>query len=148
MIVAITGHRPQDCPREDIVRAALREALERSGAQTVIIGMAAGVDLWAGDEARKLGLELWCAKPWATHHPRKADRILSERLEAHANKIAIVTASDVYPGPWAYQKRNEWMVDHADSVIAYWSGKKSGGTFACVNYAKKVEKEVTNAYVK
>jgi len=39
------------------------------------------------------------------------------------------------------QKRNEWMVDHSDYVIAVWDGSK-GGTGNCVKYAIKQEKEI------
>lgn len=39
------------------------------------------------------------------------------------------------------QKRNEYMVDLADRVIAVWDGSK-GGTATCVKYAEKVGKEI------
>ena len=39
------------------------------------------------------------------------------------------------------QKRNEYMVDLADRVIAVWDGSK-GGTANCVKYAEKVGKEI------
>lgn len=32
------------------------------------------------------------------------------------------------------------MVDNSDLVVAVWSGKQSGGTFACVKYAKQKSK--------
>ena len=34
------------------------------------------------------------------------------------------------------QRRNEYMVDKADTLIAVWNGT-SGGTANCVKYAKK-----------
>ena len=39
------------------------------------------------------------------------------------------------------QKRNEYMVDKADIVIAVWDGS-SGGTGNCVKYAQKVGKSI------
>jgi len=39
------------------------------------------------------------------------------------------------------QKRNEYMVDNADIVIAVWDGTK-GGTCNCVRYAKKLGKDI------
>lgn len=39
------------------------------------------------------------------------------------------------------QKRNEYMVNLADKVIAVWGGS-SGGTANCVRYAKSVGKEI------
>lgn len=44
----------------------------------------------------------------------------------------------VHDGPYNYhcmQDRNEYMVDHADLLIAVWDGS-SGGTGNCVRYAK------------
>ena len=39
------------------------------------------------------------------------------------------------------QKRNEYMVDLTDKVIAVWDGSK-GGTGNCVRYAEKCGKEI------
>lgn len=39
------------------------------------------------------------------------------------------------------QKRNEYMVDHSDIVLAVWNGKKSG-TKNCIKYAEKMGKKV------
>lgn len=39
------------------------------------------------------------------------------------------------------QKRNQYMVDSSDIVIAVWDGT-NGGTGNCVNYAKKQGKEI------
>lgn len=148
MIIAVTGHRPEDCEDESIVRGRLRETLSESRPSTVIVGMAAGVDLWAGDEALGLGIDVWAAKPWETHGPRKVDADLYAKVIAGASKVVVVTETlgGKYPGPWAYHKRNEWMVDHATHVLAYWSGKESGGTYACYKYAKKVGRPVRNIY--
>jgi uncharacterized phage-like protein YoqJ len=46
---------------------------------------------------------------------------------------------------WKMQKRNEWMVDNADSVLALWDGS-DGGTGNCVRYANKVGKPITNLW--
>lgn len=43
---------------------------------------------------------------------------------------------------WCMNKRNEWMVDNSDLVIAVWDGTK-GGTANCVRYAVKQGKEIT-----
>lgn len=141
MIVAGTGHRPEDSEDEDIVRTKARVALQYSNAKVFITGMAAGFDLWAGDEARLLGMELWCAKPWATHEPRKGDENLYETLIDYADKIITVTNVDKYPGPWVYPVRNKWMVDNCTHLLAYWSGKEKGGTYDCVKYAKSLGEE-------
>ena len=146
MIVAFTGHRPEDSEPEATVRDKVRRTLEQRRPEVVISGMAAGFDLWAADEALGLGIEVVAARPWSTHAPRRNDVELYAKVINHAVTVVSVTETSTYPGPWVYHKRNEWMVDNADEVLAYWSGKKSGGTFACVNYANKKMKKVTNVY--
>lgn len=145
MIVAGTGHRPEDAEDEKIVRTKARVALQYSGADVFICGGASGFDLWAGDEARILGLEVWFAKPWAGHSPRVEDRELYNRLQEYSSRVINVDESESYPGPWCYQKRNEWMVDNATHVLAYWSGVEKGGTYNCVKYARG-KKPIRNIY--
>lgn len=145
LIVAGTGHRPEDCRHSETeIRIMARNKLRGSGATTFITGMAAGFDLWAGDEARLLGLEVWAAKPWTTHEPRKEDAELYATIIEYASKVVNVVESDTFPGAWCYHKRNEWMVDNADVVMSYWSGKESGGTYACREYARRTHKKLAN----
>lgn len=149
MIIAVTGHRSEDCEDETTVRRKLREGLAHAAFRddvVVICGMANGVDLWAADEAIGLGYEVWAAKPWAGHGPRQSDRELYAKVIEAASRVVNVTEQDEYPGPWAYHKRNEWMVDNATHVLTYWSGKESGGTYACLNYARKQNKPIRNVY--
>ena len=54
--------------------------------------------------------------------------------------IVKLLADEEYK-PWLMQKRNEYMVDFADKVIAVWNGSK-GGTGNCVRYAEKCGKEI------
>ena len=147
MIIAVTGHRSEDCAPEDKVRGLFRQTFESRRVDAVICGMANGADLWAGSEAVRLGIEVWAAKPWTGHGPRAGDEELYNLVLSSAVKVVNVTESDEYPGPWAYHKRNEWMVDNSTHVLAYLNpNKHSGGTFACVKYAKKVGKPVRNIY--
>lgn len=151
MIIAGTGHRPENCEPEEIVRLKSRVKLQypnRAGkkATVFICGMAAGFDLWAGDAALNLGLEVIAARPWAGHQPRKQDRELYDRIIDGASRVVNVDESEDYPGVWVYQKRNEWMVDNSDAVMAYWNLHEGGGTWNCVKYARKVKKPIANIY--
>ncbi len=150
MIVAGTGHRPEKCEAEDIVRTKARVKLQypnKAGikATTFICGMAAGLDLWAGDEARLLGLEVIAARPWTGHKPRKEDAELYDRIINAASRVVNVVDQVNYPGAWCYQKRNEWMVDNSDAVMAYWDGTEDGGTWNCIKYARG-KKPISNIY--
>lgn len=44
---------------------------------------------------------------------------------------------------WKLQKRNEYMVDNSDLVMAYWDGS-SGGTKNCIQYAISLSIKVIN----
>lgn len=146
MIIAGTGHRPEDSEAEEVVRTKARNALRYSGATHFICGMAAGYDLWAGDEARLLGLELWAAKPWAGHEPRAQDAELYATLIEYASKVVNVSEEVKYPGPWCYHARNHWMVDNATHVLAYLNPEATrGGTYECVKYARG-KKPIRNIY--
>ena len=49
--------------------------------------------------------------------------------------------SDEEYKPWLMQKRNEYMVNLSDKIIAVWNGSKSG-TQNCIKYATKLGKEI------
>ena len=39
-------------------------------------------------------------------------------------------------------KRNEYMVDKSDLILAYWNGDENGGTWYTMTYAKRKKKEL------
>lgn len=144
MIIAATGHRPNDIKEpQDEVQIKARVKLQYSGATRLICGMAEGFDLIAARAAIELGLPITVARPWNTHTVGKLWIEDYVNVMKYADKIHVVVDSDTYHVSYLH-KRNEWMVDNADAVMAYWNGKQSGGTFACRQYAKKVGKPVAN----
>lgn len=149
MIVAGTGHRPKDIlESSETVGLKTRVKLKKSPKiDTVITGMAEGFDIILGIEARDLGLKVIAARPWSGHYVSEPWQELYDEIIDYASEVVVVTEADTYPGHWCMHKRNEYMVDHADVVLAYWNGKESGGTFACREYAKKKKKPVTNIYL-
>jgi hypothetical protein len=58
--------------------------------------------------------------------------------------IDIMDLSGEYR-PQQYQERNKKMVDDASFVVAFWVGKRRGGTFNAMKYALKQSKFVLNA---
>jgi len=144
MIVAGTGHRPEKCDESD-VRKKVEHVFKTAPVGVFISGVAAGYDLWAADVALDLGVELWVARPWKGHQPRLADAALYAKVIAGASKVFNVSEELEYPGPWIYQKRNEFMVDNATHVLAYWDGTR-GGTYNCVKYAEKKLVPIRNIY--
>ena len=147
IVVAGTGHRPNQCEKEYVVRSKAGTKLRYSKAETFICGMAAGFDLWAAYEALNLGIDVIAARPWATHDAGKEFEELYNKVLNSASKVVVVNPSTQYPGPSVYHQRNQWMVDNATHVMAYLNPEvTTGGTFACVKYAKKEGKPVANIW--
>ena len=109
---------------------------------TFITGMAYGVDIWAGELVLKKrfwnrNIKLIAAIPFAGFESRWDDR-WKDRYHKLLNKADEVHyICDGY-SKYAYQKRNEWMVDRSARVIAVYNGEPSG-TRNTINYAKKVD---------
>lgn len=142
-IAAISGHRPEKIKDFDWVKEALKEAYLLLEVQKVIQGMAAGVDLTAAKVAHEMGIPYVCARPWAGHTARDGWKLTYASAIRNSEQVVDVDPSIKYPGVWAYQVRNKWMVDRADFVLAVWDGS-DGGTANCVRYAWKVGKDVFN----
>jgi len=132
--IAVSGHRPEKIEDKIDVKVFFQREFERLSPERVIQGCAAGCDLWAGEVAIGMGIDLTSAKPWAGFRPRQLDRELYKYVIDNSKEVVDVTEYENYPGPWVYQVRNKWMVDHADIVVAVWDGTP-GGTANCGNYA-------------
>lgn len=135
--MAITGHRLERIPDLDALRVRLHDIFLEFSPQQFIQGMANGVDLNSAVVALKQNLPVLGAKPWAGHTPRKEDEHMYRWVEKRS-QIVDVNDAKGFPGNWAYQKRNEYMVNNADMLLAVWDGKPKGGTFNCLKYALKV----------
>lgn len=138
--IAITGHRPEQLGETGWVETALETVYGRLQPELVYQGMAAGADLLSATVAEKMGIPYVACRPWATHSARDQDAELYQHVLDAAERVDVVSDAQSYVGPWLYHKRNEYMVDHADIVVAVWNGSNTGGTAACVRYAKKQNK--------
>ena len=148
MIVAFTGHRPEKLggygpnPVQDRVRAEIRYVLETWRPEAAISGMALGVDQWAAEICVNMEIPFTAAVPFETQEsawPNESQQHYRDLL-FKANKILVVSPGRYYAA-WKMQKRNEWMVDHCDRLLAVWDGS-TGGTYNCVSYARSVGKYV------
>ena len=139
-----TGHRENKLHRtekevvEDLNREITRAIDE--GYTTFICGMAYGVDIWAGEIVVKKRfwnrkIRLIAAVPFEGFDSR-----WNEQWKSRYRKL-LKKADEVYYicegyASFAYQRRNEWMVDRSSRVIAVYNGE-SGGTRNTIDYAKK-----------
>lgn len=139
-----TGHRENKLKRsEKEILEDLKQAINQAiddGYTTFITGMAYCVDIWAGELVLKKrfwnrNIKLIAAIPFAGFESRWNDR-WKDRYHKLLNKADEVHyICDGY-SKYAYQKRNEWMVDRSTRVIAVYNGEPSG-TGNTINYAKK-----------
>jgi uncharacterized phage-like protein YoqJ len=152
MRVAFTGHRPDklgnyvpDSEPEKRVRASLVGCLEALKADQpdlrAISGMALGVDQWAAEVCLSLEIPFMAAIPFEGQEkiwPWSAKQRYYKLLELAEARITVC------PGdyrPYKLQKRNEWMVDNCDLLLAVWDGSP-GGTANCVRYATSTGRQV------
>lgn len=157
LTVCFTGHRLQNLPfgfnEEDprctrMKRMMKRKLEEQILAQRVthfISGMAIGVDIICAElvlelRAKYPHITLECAVPCKSQ-PYKWSDTMKERYNnilKRSDKVTVLQES--YTSDCMY-KRNRYMIDSADIVIAVWNGKPSGTGYT-VNYAKEKGKKV------
>lgn len=152
-----TGHRPQSLPcgfneahpacmkikRQP--RRLIIGLIEKKNITRFISGVAIGVDIWAAEIVLELKAEypditLEAAVPCRSQADRwnKSARERYNRLVSLCDKITLI--SEQYTAD-CMMKRNKYMVDNSDYIIAVWNGKPSG-TGNTVRYAMKTEKEI------
>ncbi len=154
---AYTGHRPQGLPfgyneadprcaeLKEALRAETVSAVECDGAAHFITGMALGVDLLAAEVVLELKithpeLTLEAAVPcidqasrWRADQKRRYEKILSA-----ADRKTLISREYT---PDCMHRRNRYMVDKCDILIAVWNGS-AGGTGSTVRYALSRKKRV------
>jgi len=157
MICCVTGHRPEGFPfpygfdndRFNTYLCILEDTVEElmyEGYTHFISGMADGVDLDFAWYVRSLsnnfeGIIFESALPY----PLRPSSISSEEdclrrtLVCESEKVTEVSPK-YFRG--CMQKRNRYMVDNADLVLAVWNGEKHGGTWYTINYARKKGKPI------
>lgn len=144
--VTITGHRPEAMNDPGDLRAWIVETistvLKTVKATKMIQGMAAGVDLWSTESAMQAGVPYICARPWAGHESRAEDRELYLTAMQNAEEVVDVSPMLHFISPVLYHRRNEWMIDRADLILAVYTGSNRGGTAAAIRYARRLGKPV------
>ena len=162
-VCCFTGYRPhrflftQEGLRPEHVRKALGWQIRRlynEGCRTFICGMCVGVDLWAAAEVLTLReqhpeIELIAAVPFAGQEGRWSadDQEEYRRILAACTRVETLFTAQQAKGNTAacYRRRNHWMVDNADTVMAVYTpidAERRSGTAATVRYARKKLKRI------
>jgi uncharacterized phage-like protein YoqJ len=148
MFVAATGHRPNKLggydffnPQRVWIRNRIWEELTKLKPTACISGMALGIDQDFAWTAMWMGIPVLAAVPFAgqeSQWPASSQEFYKELL-VRCYHIEVVCQGGY--AAWKMQKRNEWMVDHCQVLLAVWDGS-SGGTGNCVGYANRVGRQM------
>ena len=152
MIFSVTGHRPDkllnygEKAERRLKEFAITVVKELTFRPTdkMITGMALGWDTAIAEACIELNIPFIAAVPFKGQEgkwPEQSQKKYRELL-TKASEIKYV-CEDGYAA-WKMHKRNSWMVDNSEAVIALWNGDETGGTANCVNYAREKGKEIYN----
>lgn len=144
--VAVSGHRGLPEATERLVDNALREGLAQHGPDLVGLScIADGADQLFAQAILDLGGRLEVVVPAAKYRealPPECwpayDLLFGKASQIHQFDYTESTAE-------AHQAASEYMVDHADILMAIWDGlpaRSYGGTADVVSYARSVGKPV------
>ena len=152
-----TGHRPKGLPcgyNEEhsaclMIKKQLRRlivgVMEKKNVTKFISGMALGTDMWASeivldlkDEYPDITLEaaVPCRNQASSWNVKSKERY--EKLLSLCDEVTVLQEKYTYD---CMMKRNKYMVQKADCVIAVWNGKTSG-TGKTIRYAVDCGKPV------
>ena len=154
---AFTGHRPQHLPfgmnenderctdLKETLKEEIINLIEKEVVTHFIIGMALGIDLYAAEivldlKARYPSITLESAIPCETQAV-KWSAAQRERYYDIAAQCDKETMLQCHYSPDCMDKRNRYMVDHADYILAVWNGCPSS-TGNTVRYAHKKGKTI------
>lgn len=150
---AFTGHRfirHQDRLR---LKAELERAITacyHSGIRHFLCGMALGFDMLAAEtllamKAQHPDIRLTAVIPFRGQ-PCKFSPADKERYQSILRKADnVVCLSETY-FDGCFLRRNDYMLNRASHIIAYYNGEPKGGTFYTCRRAERMGLEITNLY--
>ena len=150
---AFTGHRFIRYNDRQRLRTELERAITvcyDSGIRHFLCGMALGFDMLAAEtllamKADRPDIRLTAVIPFRGQSYRfnPTDK---ERYRSILGKADnVVCLSETY-FDGCYLRRNDYMLNHASHIIAYYNGEPKGGTFYTCRRAEHMDLEITNLY--
>lgn len=150
MIIGITGHRPNDGlggynipnPIYNYVCSEMENFFIKHKVTKVISGMALGGDQYAANVAIKLNIPVLAAIPFVGQEkawPENSQKLYFALLKKCSEKVIV---SEGGYAAYKMQIRNEFIVNNSNEILAIYTGKQSGGTFNCIQYAIKNNKKI------
>lgn len=147
--VAVTGHRPDKLGGYNAfenfkaIRRHMKDFLEQApdGELRLLSGGALGIDQFWIEVGLYLQLPVIAVLPFNGYDARwpASSRTLYAKLLARCEEVSYI-GSEYKPD--LYQKRNEFLVDNSDVLVAYYDGSSDGGTKHCIDYAISENKTI------
>lgn len=149
LIIGVTGHRPNKLWGYNLnethyqnVAKALENLTNQLDARGIITGMALGFDqLCAQVAIRNKNVRSIAAIPCEGQErtwPQQSQNLYHDLLSKMDDKALVSSGSYA---PEKMHRRNQWIVDHADVMVALWDGTP-GGTGHCVHSAEIANKPI------
>jgi len=155
-ILAGTGHRPHRCAigkikaysdyQSQVMYEIASQFFIYYEVDLALSGGALGWDTAICRAAYALKVPYHVYVPFAGQESQwpKDNQDKYHKMLEYAEKVIIVSEGDYTPQKM--QKRNQALVDNCNILLALWNGKQEGGTWNCIQYAKRVGRETTNAW--
>lgn len=157
-VCMFTGHRPKGLPfgynEKDSRYKKLKKALKKLIVNKInedhttafLSGMALGTDIFAAEIVLKLKskfreITLTAILPCRTQATKWSNKAISRYEHILSKCEKVIVLQEQYTSD-CMNKRNIYMVDHSDCVIAVWSGTK-GGTANTIRFATEKHLPVT-----
>lgn len=148
----VTGHRDIPKGKIEFVKQSLRKEIQLAiadGYTHFISGFAEGADLFFAEivadfcrERKELSLE--GAIPYGGRLRRLEEKKETKQLLDACATISVI--SQTY-APDIYRRRNQYMVEQSERVIAVYDGRKTGGTAMTIRMTQKKGAEVREIFI-
>ena len=143
----VTGHRDIPAEQTEHIKYALRREIIKAisdGYTGFMTGFADGADQYFAEIVVKLQADFPDLRLIAVLPYRKRVDSLEARAQTKALLRAcadVVVIQEEYT-PNAYAKRNRYMVERSDRVIAVYDGREKGGTVNTIRLTHRLKKEL------
>lgn len=151
MILSVTGHRPDKLGgyhpsiQNKLVTIAIC-SLKKYNPHLIITGMAIGWDQAIAQACITTNIPFIAAIPFLYQEKKwpVPTQTHYHYLLSHAK--SKITINEGNYEAWKMHKRNKWMVDHSDWILALWNNEPNGGTYSTLQYAKSIKKKIINVW--
>jgi uncharacterized phage-like protein YoqJ len=147
MILSGTGHRKLSdkyYPSKEWngICAETVKILEDLNPSKILSGGAIGFDSLLIDAALVLAIPYVVVRPFVGQENAWVEKTRSRYEEYLTKAQDVITVSEGGYEPWKMQTRNEYLVNKCDTLLACYDPSRKGGTFNCIEYAKKVNRSI------